>query len=908
MLIATYIVLFIIIVVASAFFTLLIYERKNIERGNEGLKALNFAEKGIAYAYQEAYSGGWTWYTHEWKNLQKDELVALKPQEQSKIRTDCFFDANGFYAANNGEFMVKAYPDRTRDNDTLVLSMGRSGTETRVVLYYLTRRGMYDFFCYTPYDLNLYSAVGHYADLNGGGIHANGNIYISSYMRLEDISELSTGEDGVIYYASSQYAAPFYPDRYDGDGVCNGGDMDGEAPIQRLDNPTYGWRDDSKGEPGPFGYYDTYGRWQWNSYANHFENLWDSSFLNADQHFYGSSDPNYNVAPGAKDPWTSARNNSDNPLNRYNCWIKPYITDKDNQQSHEDWAEIPAELDQQWDWSKYFHNNASEQPVTFYTYDDDGKKVPVSDSWWEIDSNTNVVMLNPPQDPEEKRQFFADHPNAKTYWDMYQDPAYWTATGRTGYEKMVDPNLFDGIYGDERLSGGTIPVKFTNSMKQPEAWKDFLQDSGLSGIIRDGNTGGEYLETPDFTVTYSRFAKKDGLYLGLVGEHEDDEDWQEKVDYNQWQQVLEDSIDAHVESLNTAGGSDAIAKKVSFINTFTGRRNVMLEIDLDLMGKKGITPNNGIVYTKVPVRLVDAQRLPRKQANYGFTVLGEENVYLKGDYNTAEWVTSAVISKKRVFTLSDDFNDPQVIPAPCHYPNYPYLYVKDDGGGNHVEVPYDSGNPNAGMWVHINNLDTDGAIDTVDIYPTIDDANELVLRQIISQKDAAYQPMFNNVGTATATFKWTPSGESYTFGMMPNRVTKDQNYNCLIASRRWLDNYQSNKGDVLENWRYYDEISNSWQTRYRNLNGAYFVLDNEGFTASNFIDYTGVLGYDNRQRQAPSSILWNSYYLFDYNARENIAYDENFRTATRSPSDVFFGGAESLWSEATMDFFYQMDF
>jgi len=914
-LVATYMVLCVIIVVASSFFSMVLTDNKAVTRSNDGARALSNAERGIAYAYFEAYNLGWDWKTHDWHNAaHKVELKVVPPGQQLKTRPDCDFNADGFFVHDSGDFMIKAYPDMTRENDTVVVSMGICGKETKVLMYYLTRRGIYDFFLYTPYNLDLYAAVGNHPDLNGGGIHSNGDIHIDSAMRLEDISELSTGETGRIYYEGNQYIPPYYADRLDGI-------MDGKSPITRLDRLGDVFRDDLKLETGPFGYYNAYGQWNWDSGATYFVNTsigLQNSFQSTEGHFAGSILDVYNVAPGKTN---IVKNDSTDTLNSQNCWIKPYILDADGNKVATTWTEIPAEMDTQWEWDKYGWNKygtvAGEQPVSFYTYKDDGTSVGVANTYWEINASNKVEMLDPPigGTPEQWAAFNAAHPSAKQYWDMYSTPEFWNATygnsSREYYAEMINPEVLDGTYGDERLNNDSIMVNHTDSLKQPNDWKSFLTKSGLDNIVRDGNTGGEYLSPPDFDQTYSRLAATDGLLLDLDSSFDGDYD-----DYAEWQAVLEKSIDAAVDNLNKDTKHNDVAKKVKFINTFTGEWNVVLEIDFENMQKESKYPKNGILYTRVPVRITNAAKLARAKPKYGFTILGEENVYLKGDYNTDQWVTSAIISKKRIFTLSDDFNDPQVKPALEHYPDYPYIYVKNDGSDNYAEVAKGTV---GGQWVILDYLDADGSIDKIDYYPTIDDVNEANLRATILNKEADYRSVFNKddpTGAAESTWVWSGTGESYTSGMMPNKVLNDTTYNALMASNRWLESYQSNKGDILENWYYNDGTKNI--SKKRNLNGAFFVLENAsagGFAAANneFVDYRNEsgLGYDQRGR-SPGTGDNYSYnrgsFLRTYDAAESISYDEQFRTATRAPSDVFFGGAESLWAESTEEFFYQMKF
>lgn len=939
-LIATYLVLFVIIVVASSFFAFVLAERKSIERETDALKAFDFAEKGIAYAYFESYNVDWNWYTHKWdkKKGKKDKktgvtvytLKIAKTDKRGKkgptcLRPDCSILENGFYAADNGEFMVKAYDDIENKDDTIIVSMGISGQQRRVLLCYLTKRGVYEYFLYSPYDLDLYQALGHYPQINGGGIHTNGNIYISDYVRLDDVGELSTGGSGKIAYTNTRYPAPYYADNYDGV-------MDAKAPMVRLDQPTNIWRDDAASEAGPFGSYDGDGQWQWNPYAYHFartaSNDWPIStyaLMDPDAHFNGSSDPRYDVAPGATDPFNNEiKNTGSEPLNAYNLWIRPRLFDEKGKiVKKEDipWTQIPAELNQEWNWNKYFGDEygtgeaASEQPITFYTYDDAGTPVDVDQTWWEINgTGDGVDLLAPPEEAILREQFFAAHPDAKTYWDMFKSPGYWQAIkGDPDWAQRVNAEIFDGLYGDERTTGGTIGVKFTDSHEQPAAWGQFLQDSGLEGVVREGNSGGHFLETPNFSDTFAYLAEEEGIYIGLVGDENENPDWQQNADYSQWQQVLETSIDAAVVNLNDASGDKGdVATKVKFINAFTGKENVVLELDLKKFNKNGVIAKNGVVYSKVPIRLTNAVKLPKVKQKIGFTVVCEENVYLKGEYNNPptkkDWLTGAVISKKRIFTLSEDFNDPQVQPATEHYRDYPYIYVKDNGSGAFTEVSHAVG---GGIWVHKDQLDSDGAADYEDHYPGISDANQMALRQLIDQKDNAYQPLFDNddpSGTQEATFTWPGSGEQYTYGMMPNKVTKDVVYNCFMGSFRIFDPNHSNKGDILENWTYMQGATE--KTSKRELNGSYFVLGQDKFASetTEFVDYTGALGYTNLNRIAPLDTFSNSAYLYNYEASTQVMYDKRFLKVKKAPSDIVFGGNRALWAESTEDFFYQLEF
>ncbi|MCP4650041.1 MAG: hypothetical protein GY853_08200 [PVC group bacterium] len=901
-LISTYIVMFVLIVVSASLFMLVISERKSVTKEVEGKKALSFAEMGLAYATYESQEFASQWYTHKW-NDDRDTLLPVDSSDSGyhqKLRTDCSFDGGGFYISDDGTFMVKAYQDQIDEDKTVVVAMGMDGNEQRAVTCTLSRRGIYDFFFYSPYSIDLNNSVGSHPRLNGGGIHTNGNIKIDSHVALENISELSTGDEGTIYYQCyDRYPAPYYADRYDGT-------MDGKAPIMRLDDPGDVFRRDGKDDPGPWGYYswDKYGtrHWNWRSQARDFAAYFPGEAYRSTEWAFSGDRLPWNEIPSGSS-YYGVVNDSGKPLNKYNLWLQPYegIDEDTGEIISGKWDELPAEIDETWMWQKYkgdaygSGDASSETPVSFWTYDKGNKKVDVKDTWWDIESG-KVVWVD--------KSKLGKHPNAKTYWEMFRSPDYWKARGsHSDWPDFFNPEVvFDGTYGDERAGGGTIPVKHLETKKQPTAWEDFLKNSaGLDGIVRDCNTGGEYLTPPEFDTAYAKLAERGGLYVDLHT------DFDGKFnDYNEWQNILEKSIDDAVTDLNN-GHTYNVAKKVEFINTRTNKWNVILEIDVDEMQKAGNYPDNGILYTKVPLRLANAKKLPRKMANYGFTVLGEENIYLKGNYNTADWVTSAIVSKKRVYTLSDDFNDPQVSPATSHYRDYPYMYVKKDAAsGIYAESDPNKG---GGFWVEHWRLNYQWE----DYYPSISDANEVNIKNGIVSKDDTYKRLFwhhDPSGTKTATFSWPASGENYTYGMMPNRVYEHHKYNTVLACNR------GTKGETLENWSYWDSANKKTVDRDKILSGAFFILDKNGeFTAPkyDFVDYewsssykSTSLGQSSRGRKVGGS--WTSYFALKSPSKVYLSYDRRFKTATRSPSDVFFGGSESLWQEVSIDFFNQISF
>ncbi|RKY34406.1 MAG: hypothetical protein DRP78_06595 [Candidatus Omnitrophota bacterium] len=896
---STCVVILVIVGVMIGFFTIVSKENVFIAKQNDRLKAFNFAEKGIAYAYNECYHLAWQWYTHKW-NKKKNKLLPLAADDvayHQTVRPDCKFDAQGFYVADNGEFMVKAYPNPKDSDDTVIVCKGISGLEEKVIVYHLARNRSHQFFYYSPYTLNLFDAVGNYAQVNGGEIHSNGNIVLDNNIKLENISKMSTGKTGSVKYAvEQQYAAPHLADILDGV-------IDGKAPIQPLDNPLPLYRNGLvvPPDPGPFGRFYSKGPntryWTWKTLSYHFSGTPNGyrdqrgAFMNNEWHFSGSKMPEYDLPPGGKVPVSGVVNDSGKTLNWQNFWIKPYKTDKNGNQIATKWIEIPSTLPQTWLWQKYIEMDATDQPVTFYLAKDPAK-TDVANTYWIINKANDVEQVS-----------LKAHPEAKSYWDMFKSNEYWTTQPWKAKEKFIgnfNPEMADGKYADDlSLLGGKEKVEHLNSYLQKKEWKKFLKASNLKKILCDGRTGGKNIYPPDFTSSYKTLAKKDGIFIDLVGFDG------EFNDYNEWDTLLKKSIQDAVVKLNAGAGGN-VAQEKSFINCWTDKRSRVLEIDLAKWKTKGSFPHNGVFYTKVPVRFINAEELPRSKTDYGFTVVGEENIYLKGDYNTQKWTTSSIVCKKRVFTLSDDFNDPQDAPAPQMYPDYPYLYVVKNAAGDYVEADVDNG---GGIWVWQQMLDSDGSADDINCYPLISDTQQKKLYDYIDAKQVAYA-VWRNGMKGISTFNWPASGESHTFAPPPNKVTKTHTYNCFIASHRWVESDHKNRGNILEDWQKFKRV----------LNGAYFVIPKDGFTAEKYVDYVKGNGlyYSKKGRRVDTKMYtwidyinkraYNEIGLSVYGALTDVIYDSRFLTAGTSPADVFFGGNVNLWGESSPDFFAQTDF
>ncbi len=286
---------------------------------------------------------------------------------------------------------------------------------------------------------------------------------------------------------------------------------------------------------------------------------------------------------------------------------------------------IPKELSSEWQWDKYWGTDGNLNP---------GGKPELP-----------VTIVVPPQ--ELARVGAKD---ANDYWiKVYGKKPSW-----------VNPEWWgDKVYGNDRANYiESVPVKYTNSSRQPDAWRDFIKSKGLDMIVTEKNSGGKYLAPLNIETNYSDLAKKAGLYVGKDGLGNTE------VYLNGVKQdVLPCWIEDNVRFFNSV--------RPHVVSGTPVKENVIqFDVGKLVSGCPENKPNNNIIYVgNKNLRLVNATKLP----DQGLTVVSPYNVYLKGNYNTdTDWQPSAVITNSLVYTLSESFNDPQVLPESYDYKEYPY--------------------------------------------------------------------------------------------------------------------------------------------------------------------------------------------------------------------------------------------
>ncbi|MEW6281910.1 MAG: hypothetical protein AB1758_25110 [Candidatus Eremiobacterota bacterium] len=133
----------------------------------------------------------------------------------------------------------------------------------------------------------------------------------------------------------------------------------------------------------------------------------------------------------------------------------------------------------------------------------------------------------------------------------------------------------------------------------------------------------------------------------------------------------------------------------TFYNNKEERSVTVWEVDVQAMAAAGKWPNNGLIYSEVPLRFVNAGKFPNCSTypvvSNGLTVATNRTIYTKGDFNDEQPTNYvppaggdlntppvALMTTDRIYHLSNGFNDAQ------HTNNAALKNGADDG--NKIEI------------------------------------------------------------------------------------------------------------------------------------------------------------------------------------------------------------------------------
>jgi len=100
---------------------------------------------------------------------------------------------------------------------------------------------------------------------------------------------------------------------------------------------------------------------------------------------------------------------------------------------------------------------------------------------------------------------------------------------------------------------------------------------------------------------------------------------------------------------------DAVTEK-TFYNKSIEADVTIQEIDVQKLKDSGNWPQNGLIYSDVPIRLVNAEEL-----GADLTVVANHSVYTQGSFNSVNKRAAAIISSGRIWHLSSAWSDDPVL-------------------------------------------------------------------------------------------------------------------------------------------------------------------------------------------------------------------------------------------------------
>ena len=728
--------------------------------------------------------------------------------------------ADGFYRLAGYNFLSKVY-NEVGEIKMYVHSF--RGTEadpqsSRYLEYIFSPSPMYRYAIFSNRSLefrgeSLYECA-------GGRIHTNGDLVFrpqNDGLRFSQVGEL-TASGTIMYRLNRQMPAPFTIDSWDGNWD------DGMAPAPPINGDHSYVTTEDVSLPGPFMYYyvDSDGiryRW-WKWYGDMVGGGWGSDgnprlWEGEEYYFYGNQyDPSpsdeymdkyghvtsgmpsagqeaivkriyYDMLSGTLQLFDFGSEYADDDVQ-----IQPYQDKLGN--LNEVWYEIPGALAEEYPWANKYGDTwyDSQSAVTFYATElcAAGSTGCQTDSEAD-DPNTGWRYLkrdvsgNPCADEacyNDPNSNFVKAQDYNNYFDNI-NPPYWN-TNSEFFNDYAYGNDEDDPNSPERQ------IRAFNSLSQPSGFQEYLNmlsSQGIEGVINSGVDEkepylGDVFDTGSSDSPYKLQAMGGGIYIDSS------------------------NVDSVISDLNS-GCATPVAEKVTFYNWETSQEVTLIDIDVGELknkteGADACSMNfNGVVYTKYPIRLSNAENLPGQNSGGKkavFTVVSEQSVYLKGNYNTGaadpeNWKISHLASKKKIYTLSNAFNDPATPPDFAIYNEYPYVYMKverDPVTGYITNYLPQEGDPalGDGIWAH-----RDWWYDGMD--PAVDQWK----RTTVDAKQKAY----------------VESGIT-----PPNRVDQaEYSYYSLFITP-----YDGNWGDdSLENWYYIDPVTGQERRATKNMVGAF---------------------------------------------------------------------------------------
>ncbi|MCQ9208790.1 MAG: pilus assembly PilX N-terminal domain-containing protein, partial [Omnitrophica bacterium] len=688
-----------------------INESRLAQRSNYSLQAFYEAEAGIAYAYAEAALQGFEWYTHENNatavtaasdvNIQDVNFIHPVPRNIANSN----INATGDYSVNdtqgNERFRVKAYPERILGNltgVTVIHSQATVNNITRSVEYRLARESAYQYFFFYP-DTHTFGTA-TFDGRNFGGIHVNGDIMLRGNPSFNFLTKLTSGwlteDKGYIYRERDHKFRDLHGEDNYPTTVSNPmqlSDMYLRVNSQYYTGDTYF----TTGDINDPNLTTTLPYYLSGSDAEYYFDRYDGDGSNTTpMHYEVSNGDLKNLATYelSKGTGTVGLLSNSDEVEINNASIGQGTEAEIFEKLYDYVEQITGEKEGFWIqyWNKWRENHAND-----YQLYHDATTLTGGEDW--------------------ERRFF---------WAAYDwDDGDGNLEPANGVPDGINREWWEDLsYGDDRAlltgdqapaqresyyTGGKLDSYFLNTKKQPTAWDNWLSDPNGDGtvqldqegknqtLVQDITQGGTYLNPgtifdEEEQATQSELKAKaleGGIYIGEVTGSPD----------SILQQIITETQFYNVRHPAIQTGSGITSYKPS---------NIVV-IDVQALRQELAAQNrdfNGVIYVELDnypwsignsfdqkadgVMLVNGERLP----NGGLSIVSPNNVFIKGNYNLDPngnedrnrdrddadvisrveakyfgvpdfdllWQKAEIITKRAVYTLSEDFPEPSYMP------------------------------------------------------------------------------------------------------------------------------------------------------------------------------------------------------------------------------------------------------
>ncbi|MFC1698638.1 hypothetical protein ACFL1I_01595 [Candidatus Omnitrophota bacterium] len=677
-----------------------IQENRAASVSNDAQLAFYEAEAGVSFAYYELRNiGNFNWFTH----IARDIPIAIPPATNYPPG---FIDVNGNYRVPARDFQVQTFPDPVVPGMVVILSQATVGAVTRTIEFRVEQESAYQYLFFYP-DTQTFGD-GFYNGLNSGSIHVNGDIIIDGKITFAFLKELTSGSLSADEGYIKMKMVSQFPDLHGGLGYYTTIYDPTNLPEYMYKNTTYHFRYDytqfrtgeiSDYEQATLAYYlkGADSEWEWDKYAGNGSNTTPARYKvdNRDRynlavyemsgHRGGVSLCSDREKVKISIPHVGKFNDSERTVFEqiYNLNL-PYA-DKTNA-FNAFWRE----------WEKNHKDDAS--------YSDgknpDRRFFAAAYNWGDLETPDGINM------------------------EWWEDMSY-------GDDRRHLVNDMAPAQVERYTTGKPLDLYFLNTKEQPRAWDAWLNNNNLNEagenqtLIKDRSQGGAYVDpgciiTEDYT-THNNIrakAKAGGIFLGrrqteeytawVLGGRvgpEPSPRWEE-ID-PETEQFLANFVTEKqfFNALHPAGHDD---------KWHHYRPTRVLEIDVNnlraALAAKGME-FNGVVYADLAsypwetqgydqdsdgIMVTNGERLP----DGGLSIVTPGNIFIKGNYNLdpigeseinrnpddegvidrvvsnksylddaddLEWQPAEVLTKRKVYTLSEDFPEPSYMPMADYY-------------------------------------------------------------------------------------------------------------------------------------------------------------------------------------------------------------------------------------------------